>query len=75
MDSDMRLALEASTAELLDLIKQLALPLVMDEPTPGRGNCFFAAVCQQLRRPEVGLEKNRDGGPRNPQNPLLCTPL
>ena len=29
------------------------LPLVMDTPTPGRGNCFFAGVCQQLRRLEL----------------------
>ena len=35
------------------------LPLVMDSPTPGRGNCFFAGVCQQLRRPE--LEKEGHG--------------
>lgn len=29
------------------------LPLIMDSPTPGRGNCFFAGICQQLRRPEL----------------------
>ena len=26
------------------------LPLIMDSSTPSRGNCFFAGVCQQLRR-------------------------
>lgn len=32
------------------------LQLVMDKPTPGRGNCFFEAVCQQLNnRPELDL--------------------
>ena len=35
----------------------LKLPLVMDVPTPGKGNCFFAAVCQQIdHRPELGLQ-------------------
>ena len=31
------------------------LPLHMDTPTPGRGNCFFAGVCQQLHREDLEL--------------------
>ena len=32
----------------LHIRQVLRLPLVMDVPTPGKGNCFFAAVVQQL---------------------------
>ena len=44
--------------QLAQHIKQvLHLPLVMDAPTPGRGNCFFAAICQQLDyRNELGIQ-------------------
>ena len=52
----MRLTLQASTEALLKVIADLELPLFMDDLTPGKGNCFFAAFCQQMRRPEVGLE-------------------
>ena len=48
--------MEKSMDALLKLIADMELPLIMDEPTPGKGNCFFAALCQQMRRPEVGLE-------------------
>ena len=34
----------------------LNLPLKMDSQTPGRGNCFFAAICQQMERPELNLQ-------------------
>ena len=45
--------------ELLEHIQKVCmLPLVMDSPTPGRGNCFFAAVCQQLQRPELLCRNN-----------------
>ena len=48
----------ATMGDLAIHIRQvLRLPLVMDAPTPGRGNCFFAAVCQQLNnRPELGQQ-------------------
>ena len=35
------------------------LPLVMDTSTPGRGNCFFAGICQQLQRPMLEKKDNR----------------
>ena len=43
----------ASTSPTMDdlalhINTTLRLPLIMDSPTPGRGNCFFAAMCQQL---------------------------
>ena len=42
--------------ELIALMSGLKLPLVMDDPTPGKGNCFFAACCQQMsNRLELGL--------------------
>ena len=41
--------------DLFVKIAELELPLQMDDPTPGRGNCLFAAICQQLRRQEIGL--------------------
>ena len=37
-------------------IKELQLPLKMDKPTPGQGNCFFQAVMQQLGREEIELK-------------------
>ena len=39
----------ASMEDLADHINNvICLPLIMDKPTPGKGNCFFAAICQQL---------------------------
>ena len=32
------------------------LPLFMDDPTPGKRNHSFASICQQLKRPEFGLQ-------------------
>ena len=37
-------------------IKELQLPLKMDRPTPGQGNCFFQAVMQQLERAEINIQ-------------------
>lgn len=42
--------------ELMAHINSIQLPFLMDDVTPGRGNCFFSAVCQQMRRPELALE-------------------
>ena len=41
--------------ELFVRLSELKFPLMTDTATPGRGNCLFAAVCQQLRREEIGL--------------------
>ena len=34
------------------------LPLILDTPTPGRGNRFFAGICEQLRRPELQIQSS-----------------
>ena len=35
------------------IILQLQLPLKLDQPTEGLGNCFPIAIIQQLQRPEI----------------------
>ena len=42
--------------ELMSHINSIQLPFFMDDVTAGRGNCFFLAVCQKLRRPELGFQ-------------------
>ena len=34
-------------------VNKFGLNLKLDDVTPGEGNCFFIAVLQQLRRPEI----------------------
>ena len=41
--------------ELMAHINSIQLPFFMNV-TPGRGGCFFSAVCQQMHRPEFGVE-------------------
>ena len=42
--------------ELMAHINSIQLPFFMDDVTPGRGGCFFSAVCQQMHQPEFGVE-------------------
>ena len=43
-----------STALMLKgQVDKFGLNLKLDDITPGKGNCFFIAVIQQLRRPEI----------------------
>ena len=43
-----------ATANMLKAqISKFGLNLHVDDITPGRGNCFFVAVIQQLRRPDI----------------------
>ena len=37
-------------------IADLELPFMMDDRTKGRGNCFFHAILQQVKRQELKLE-------------------
>ena len=39
--------------EIMTKILELQLPLKLDQPTEGLGNCFPIAIVQQLQRPEI----------------------
>ena len=39
--------------EIMETILRLQLPLKLDQPTEGLGNCFPIAIIQQLQRPEI----------------------
>ena len=41
--------------QLRTRLSELDIPLTFDADTSGKGNCFFAAICQQMRRTELGL--------------------
>ena len=38
---------------LMRQMKKFGLNLKLDQVTPGKGDCFFVAIIQQLRRPEI----------------------
>ena len=40
----------------MDTVLRLELPLKLDQPTEGLGNCFPIAIVQQLQRPEIFTE-------------------
>ena len=37
----------------METVNRLQLPLKLDFPTEGRGNCFPISIMQQCRRPEI----------------------
>ena len=39
--------------EIMKTVKELGLPLKLDELTEGLGNCFPIAIIQQCKRPEI----------------------
>lgn len=39
--------------EIMDVVRQLELPLKLDKLTKGDGNCFPLAIIQQCKRPEI----------------------
>ena len=39
--------------EIMETVNKLELPLILDQLTEGRGNCFPIAILQQCRRPEI----------------------
>ena len=39
--------------EIMETVHRLQLPLKLDFPTEGRGNCFPISIMQQCRRPEI----------------------
>ena len=39
--------------EIMAKILEIQLPLKLDQPTEGLGNCFPIAIVQQLQRPEI----------------------
>ena len=41
-------------------VLKLGLPFKLDQLTEGLGNCFPIAIIQQLRRPEIASQQNRD---------------
>ena len=39
--------------EIMETVNRLQLPLILDQLTEGRGDCFPIAILQQCRRPEI----------------------
>ena len=39
--------------EIMTKVLELQLPLKLDQPTEGLGNCFPISIVQQLQRPEI----------------------
>ena len=39
--------------EIMETVHRLQLPLKLDFPTEGRGNCFPISIIQQCHRPEI----------------------
>lgn len=46
---------EKMDALITRIVEELKLPLSMDSPTPGAGNCFFAGLIQRSKRKELSL--------------------
>ena len=42
--------------EIMETVNRLQLPLILDQLTEGRGNCFPIAILQQCRRPEINQQ-------------------
>jgi hypothetical protein len=46
---------------VLSKIQELGLPMKTDKPTPSDGNCFYQAILQQCRRPELEVQSKLKG--------------
>ena len=54
---DDNLQIERRIAEqIIEAVNRLQLPLILDQLTEGRGNCFPIAILQQCRRPEINKQ-------------------
>ena len=42
--------------EIMETVNRVQLPLILDQLTEGRGNCFPIAILQQCRRPEINQQ-------------------
>ena len=61
--------------EILKKVRQLNLPLKLDEITEGRGNCFPLAIIAQCRRSDHCQTNNRRGAVYGSECSLLLEGL
>ena len=51
---------EKISDEIMETVHRLQLPLKLDFPTEGRGNCFPISIIQQCHRREVTCAQQQD---------------